>query len=111
MKDKDKVILQKMIVYCEEIGSFTKDLTLEGFSGNIIINRATTQTIQNIGELSKKLSEDLRERNKQIPWKPIRDARNFIAHEYEGINWEDIWDIVNVSIPQLKKQLNNILKD
>lgn len=51
------------------------------------------------------LSLDLEfiETNNQIEWHKIRGLRNLIAHEYFGIDVEEIWDIIQNKIPFLKQ--------
>ena len=42
-----------------------------------------------------------------IEWVVIRNLRNKIVHDYEGIKLELIWDIINNDIINLKKDLEN----
>ncbi|MCL2235841.1 MAG: DUF86 domain-containing protein [Defluviitaleaceae bacterium] len=111
MKEKDKVIIKKMISYSDDIEGYVDGLHFSGFEENSVIHRACALTILQIGELSKRLSEDLKEEYSQVPWKDMRDARNFLAHEYESLKMNLLWMVVKESVPKLKEQLINILKD
>ena len=44
-----------------------------------------------------------------IPWQKIKDFRNIIAHDYFGIDADEIWDIVKRKIPQLKSELQRLV--
>ena len=64
-----------------------------------------------IGEAVKNLSEDLKVRYPQTPWKQIAGMRDYLIHEYFTINYERVWDTVHNDIPVLEQQIKNILGD
>ena len=47
----------------------------------------------------------------QLPIKGSYDVRNFIAHDYEGVNKAIVEDIIRFHIPELKKILNTIFEE
>ena len=55
-----------------------------------------------IGESVLRLDVDFLEVNNQIEWHKIRGFRNLIAHDYFGIDAEEVWDICKNKIPELK---------
>lgn len=55
-----------------------------------------------IGESVLRLDGDFLEVNNQIVWYKIRGFRNLIAHDYFGIDAEEVWDVVQNKIPELK---------
>ena len=62
-----------------------------------------------IGEMVDKLSVNLKE-NKEINinWVQIKGFRNIIAHNYFGIDAEEVWEIIQESLPRLKLELENL---
>jgi uncharacterized protein with HEPN domain len=54
-----------------------------------------------IGESVLRLNSDFIENNAQIEWYKIRGFRNLIAHDYFGIDVEEVWDIIQSKIPEL----------
>lgn len=54
-----------------------------------------------IGEATKRLSEDLRDRYPKIPWKQMAGLRDVIVHEYDDINLDIIRDVVELEFPKL----------
>lgn len=48
----------------------------------------------NIGEQANRLSENLREKYPHVPFRQIRSLRNRVAHDYTGIDYEMVFDIV-----------------
>jgi uncharacterized protein with HEPN domain len=64
---------------------------------------------QIIGEAASMLSQELRDQNPQIPWRPIIRMRNIIAHIYFGIDWNEVWLVAVRDLPNLKPQIEAIL--
>jgi len=72
---------------------------------------ATNMCIMQIGETLNKLSEDIQKTYPNLPIKESYLTRNYIAHDYEGVNKQIIEMIIREQLPQLKQQINFILKE
>ena len=104
----NRIIIQKMLKEISVINRITSGCTKESFLLDDIKQRAAALTIINIGELSSVLTDDLKEENSHIPWKKIKGLRNIIAHRYEIINFEDLWETSIISIPELEVELKKL---
>lgn len=62
-----------------------------------------------IGEMVVKISEDLKMRHPEIEWIKIKGFRNIVAHDYFGIDAEEVWQIINNKISALKNQIQALL--
>jgi len=62
-----------------------------------------------IGEIISRLDNDYKNSHNEIPWQKIKDFRNIIAHDYFGIDANEIWDIINQYIIPLKENIMNLL--
>jgi uncharacterized protein with HEPN domain len=62
-----------------------------------------------IGEISEKLSEDFKSSESHIDWFKIRGFRNIIAHNYFGIDAEEVWQIIVNSLDDLEVNLRKIV--
>lgn len=71
---------------------------------------ATIFAISQIGELVKNINKETMEKYPNIEWIIIKNLRNKIVHDYEGINLNLIWDIVTKYIVELREDLEEILK-
>ena len=109
MSGKDKAIISKMLKYCATISRHTKDMKRQDFEDDEKTQHACALCIIQIGELSKKLSNETKTKHSHISWRDAQDARNFFAHEYEEVNLKTFWATVSESIPQLQKQLGDIV--
>ena len=64
-----------------------------------------------IGEMVSRLSNEFFERYSSIEWAKIRGFRNFIAHNYFGIDAEEVWDIIKSHLPDFMFDIDKILKE
>ena len=55
-----------------------------------------------IGELVGQLSEEAKQKNRAIPWRAIKDTRNFYVHAYGAIDLQTVWNTLNEDIPMLR---------
>ena len=62
-----------------------------------------------IGEATKKLSQDIRRREKDIPWRRIAGLRDVLIHDYMGVDLSAVWEITQEHIPILKKSVLKLL--
>ncbi len=62
-----------------------------------------------IGESITRLDERFKEENDTIPWQQIKGFRNIIAHNYFGIDAEEIWDIVTHHLLPLKESIRSLI--
>jgi len=104
-----KIVIQKMLKETSIVRDITSRYTRESFLRDSIAQRAAAMTMINIGELSGVFSDDFRQSHPQIPWRKIRGLRNIIAHKYEIIDFEDVWETAIKSVPELEKHLLEIV--
>ncbi len=64
-----------------------------------------------IGEMVGRFSEQFIESHANIEWFKIRGFRNIVAHNYFGIDAEEVWQIIQNNLPALKRDLQNILNN
>ncbi|MGE4214614.1 MAG: DUF86 domain-containing protein [Anaerotignaceae bacterium] len=106
MRDKDKIVLNKIIERINSVLLYCKECNYETFEANTMLVEACVFNILQIGELSKQsLSDEFKEEYCDIPWKQLNGMRNRIVHGYEGIKLNIVWDTINENFPELKEQL------
>ncbi|MCX8027836.1 MAG: DUF86 domain-containing protein [Thermodesulfovibrionales bacterium] len=73
--------------------------------------KAVVWQIHVIGEATKNIPLQIREKYKEVPWKYMARIRDKIAHFYFGIDYEIVWNVTKQKIPNIKGLIENILKD
>jgi uncharacterized protein with HEPN domain len=111
MIGKDKILLQKIIIYIDDVSQYVQGFDFETFLQDKKTLSACAFAVSQIGELANELSVELQKNNINIPWKSIRGMRNKIVHDYEKIDFTVLWGTIESSLPELKTQLVNLLRD
>lgn len=93
---------QKVVKYCEEIES------PDDFLLNSVIVEACVFNLIQTGELANKLDKSFTEKHPGIPWRELYGPRNRITHDYEGVNFILVWDIIKCDLPGLIDKLKLI---
>ena len=62
-----------------------------------------------IGEMVDKLSNEFKKKHHEIEWTNIKGFRNIVAHDYFGIDAEEVWQIIKNKIPALKTDIKSLL--
>jgi len=89
----------------------TKGLTFDDFISNELLKRSCTRSIEIIGEATKNLSPEIKEKYKDIDWKRMAGMRDKIIHYYFGVNWDIVWSVIQDNVPKLKGKIEKIIKD
>lgn len=90
------------------IESALKGKTKENFLDDNVLKAAVNLWIQIIGEASSRLTKEFRTENNQVEWVNIIGLRNIIVHEYFGVSFETIWEVIAVDIPLLKERVERM---
>jgi len=109
MTGKDRIILQKISNYINDVAQYVDSFSFEDFMADKKTLSACAFSVSQIGELAKEISEDTQEKHDYIPWKSIRGMRNKIVHDYENIDLVVLWGTATKSLPELDKQIYAVL--
>lgn len=105
---RDKESLFDIVEAIEKILAYTKGVRFEEFQLNDEKQDAVLRRILVIGEATKRLSAEFKTRHSQIPWKEIAGMRDIVVHDYNRIDLETIWDVVQNDLPELVQFLNSL---
>ena len=105
----DKLYLRHINEAIESIEEYLHGVSFERFVSNRMILDAVVRELEIIGEASNNLSDEFREEHVDIFWRQIKDMRNFLIHEYFGVNEKIVWDTCKNDLPILRKFISTIL--
>ena len=110
MKNKDIFRLEH-ILECISKVEYIADMlhSYDNFEKQWIEQDAIIRNLEVIGEASVHISDSLKEQYPDIPWVEMRGMRNFVTHQYFGVELNEIWDTIINDIPILKTQIQNII--
>ena len=111
MLSKDKTNLMGILDAIRKIEIYTSTFSnADEFFNNIMSFDATMMNFIIIGEMVDRLSTLCKKENNHIDWPRIKGFRNLVAHDYFGIDAEEVWQIISTHIKILKKDIDNILQ-
>lgn len=102
--------LNALIESIEKIELYSKDFTdADTFYHDQKSFDASMMQFVVIGEIITRLDEKFKMSHTEIPWQKIKDFRNIIAHDYFGIDADEIWDIINNKLLPLKSDIKKLI--
>lgn len=109
MRNKDKLIITKILKYIDEIKMFIKGYSHEEFDNDRKTINACVFNLSQIGELAGKISEELQEEYSNTEWRGIKALRNRIVHDYDGVNLNMVWEFLTTELNELEEELQEMI--
>lgn len=108
--NRDLLFLTDMIKACDKVAVYIQD-GKEAFLSDERTQDAVIRNIEIIGEASKQLSSEVKERAPQEPWKQIGGMRDKLIHHYFGVDLEVVWATAATILPPFRQTVATLLED
>ena len=105
----ETLYLTDILEATEHIAEFIAGTGPEAFQKSELVRSAVVHKLSVIGEAAARLTEEVRNRNPEVPWAQIIAFRNILVHAYFGIDWEVVWEAATHRCPVLREQVARIL--
>ena len=104
-------LLQHILIECDYIASvITPEMTIEDMMADETLKRAVIRSLEVIGEATKKIPVDVKLKWSDISWKNMAGMRDRLIHDYMGINYYIVWDVIKNIIPSVQKQISVVAR-
>lgn len=111
MSKRDYILfLEDILLSAQKILRYISNISFEEFVDNEMLIDATIRNLEIIGEAVKNLPVHVKHKYSNIEWKKITGLRDVLIHEYFGVRYTVLWDIVKNKIPPLKEQIEAVLE-
>ena len=111
MLTKDQHCLESILEAIDRIIEYTSSInSADDFNNDYRNFDATMMNFVVIGEMIDKISDEFKRKNSEIEWIKIKGFRNIVAHDYFGIDAEEVWQIIKTKIPTLKSDIKLLLE-
>jgi len=89
----------------------SKGITKEEFLNDETLKRAVVRSLEIIGEATKKIPADFKIKWNNVKWKEMAGMRDRLIHDYIGVNYSIVWDVIMNKIPELCQQVVNVIEN
>ena len=72
---------------------------------------AVIRQLEIIGEATKRLSPNLRNRHPEVEWRRMAGMRDVLIHNYMGVSLRVVWGVTQRDLPRLKQHIEKILNE
>ena len=79
--------------------------------GNNMRRNAVVRSLEVIGEATKNLPEEVREKYPEIPWKRMAGMRDKLIHGYFGVDYESIWSLITERVSSIEEPIKRIIRE
>ncbi|HAX62135.1 MAG TPA: hypothetical protein DCX95_06260 [Elusimicrobia bacterium] len=109
---KDVSFYIKDILECiNKIEEYTKDKEKDIFYNDPELQDAVVRRIEIIGEATKHIPDEIRQKYPDIPWKDIAGMRDVVIHHYDMVDLEEVWKVIKENIPAIKPVIKQAYED
>lgn len=107
-KRDNSLLILDMIDAVSRIQSYTNGLNFDEFLEDQKTIDAVVRNFEILGEAATRVDPDFQEANHQVPWKHLKGYRNRLIHEYFGVDYEIVWDIIENELADLIALLQDL---
>ena len=103
--------LRHILVEADYLINQSAGLTAERFMADETLRRAFVRSLEIIGEAAKKIPDGFRVRYAGVEWRAMAGMRDRLIHNYFGVDYQLVWDVVQNRISELRRQIASILDE
>lgn len=104
---RDLQFLLDMLQSAELILTYSARCSKDEFVANVQLQDSVIRRLLVIAEAARRVSEATRQTLPNISWQEINGMRNRLVHEYDDVNLNIVWDVVQSEIPPLIEELKS----
>ena len=106
---RDSASLLDIVRAGELILQFAQGVSREQLESDVMRQSAILYQITIMGEATKRLSRDFRAQHTEVPWDDIAGMRDIIAHQYDRLDLNIVWQVIQRNIPELLSMIVPLL--
>jgi len=103
--------LLDILLAAEDALSYVHSQTFEEFAASAITKHAVLHCLTIVGEAAGRISVASETDVPDLPWRSMKDLRNVIVHDYEGVHLPRIWEIVTIELPLVVRALDPLFPE
>jgi len=93
------------------IEDYIQEIEYEDFMDNHLLQDGVIRQLEIIGEATKMLSREIKEKYPNISWKDMAGMRDKLIHGYFGVDLDAVWDTAKKDVPRLRNEIEKIMEN
>ncbi|MBI5220316.1 MAG: DUF86 domain-containing protein [Candidatus Liptonbacteria bacterium] len=110
MSKDPNILLQHILESIEVLQEYLAGVAEEEYLANVEKQDSAERRLQIIGEAIVQLPNEFKDRYPDIPWAKVAGLRNRLVHEYFDVDHKLVWNVLERSLPEFKKQIEKLLE-
>lgn len=102
--------LHHILIEADYLIGRSEGLSFDVFAADETLRRAFVRSLEIIGEAAKNLPDDFRSAHPSVEWRAMAGMRDRLIHDYFGVDFELVWDVVQARVPVLRDQIGSLLE-
>jgi uncharacterized protein with HEPN domain len=94
----------------EKIKGFIEGMSFKQFTADTKTSFAVVRAFEIVGEATKRLPAELKDRSRYLPWKEMAGMRDRLIHDYIGVDLLVVWRAATEEAPALELQIRALLE-
>jgi len=103
--------LKDILAAIDSIEEFVAGMDLQAFQADDKTTSPMMRKLEVIGEATKQIPDEIRQSHPRVPWKEMAGMRDKLIHFYFGVDYQLIWRAIKERLPQIKPELQKILRE
>lgn len=106
---RDSASLLDIVKAGQLILQFAQEISREQLELDILRQSAILYQIAIMGEATKRLSREFRQQHPEVPWDDVGGMRDIITHQYDRLDLNIVWQVIQRNIPELLTMITPLL--
>ena len=110
MSFEPREYLRHILVEADYLIDRSAGLSYEVFVADDTLRRAFVRSLEIMGEAAKKVPDTFRAAHPVVEWRAMAGMRDRLIHDYLGVDFELVWEVLQERVPALRDQVASILE-
>ncbi len=104
----DKYYIQRIKKDLEFIVVHMQNVDIEELNKNEVLLDSMLFRMIQVSENAKKLSDEIKETNRDVPWRALAGFRNRIVHDYGNVDLNIVYETLKNDIPSIVNKIGDL---